>query len=185
MTISNAKTGQGRIQVWDIAVRLFHWSMVSSVALAYLLAEQRALHRKLGYVVVALIGFRLIWGVIGSKHARFTDFVPGPRKFFGYVFDMIKGREARYLGHNPAGGAMIVALLVTLSCVAATGYMMGTDAYFGVEWVERAHKLLVNGLLVLIVAHVTGVIVSSRRHRENLVVAMITGKKDEEHNGAF
>lgn len=179
MTISDMHNGRARVQVWDIAVRLFHWSMVASVVLAYALADARVLHRRLGYVVVALIGFRLIWGVIGSKHARFSGFVPGPRRFFGYVGDMIRGREARYLGHNPAGGAMIVALLATLSTVAATGYMMGTDAYFGVEWVEKAHKLLVDGLIILIAAHVTGVILSSRRHRENLVMAMITGKKDD------
>lgn len=168
-----------RIRVWDIAVRLFHWSLVASVGSAYFLAEQRALHRKLGYVVIALVGFRLIWGLVGGKHARFADFVPSPRRFFGYVTDMIKGREARYLGHNPAGGAMIVALLVTLSAVGATGYMMGTNAYFGVTWVEQAHELLVNLLLLLVAAHVTGVIVSSRRHRENLVLSMVTGMKDE------
>lgn len=168
-----------RVRVWDVAVRLFHWSLVASVASAYFLAEQRPLHRKLGYVVIGLIAFRLIWGVIGGKHARFTDFVPGPRAFFGYVFDIIKRREARFLGHNPAGGAMTVALLVTLSAVGGTGYMMGTSAYFGVEWVEHAHKFLVTLLILLVAAHVTGVIISSRRHRENLVLSMVTGMKDK------
>jgi cytochrome b len=167
-----------RIRVWDVGVRLFHWSLVFMVAATYIFAEERALHRWLGYTVVALIGFRLIWGIVGTKHARFTSFVPGPRQFFGYLRDMARGREDRYLGHNPAGAAMILALLVTLVAVGTTGYMMGTDAYFGEEWVEDAHKVLVNLLLVLVVSHVAGVVFSSMRHRENLVASMVTGKKD-------
>ncbi len=167
-----------RVRVWDIGVRLFHWSLVVSVATAYLLSDQRTLHRWFGYAVIALVSFRLIWGVIGGKHARFADFVPGPRKFVVYVIDMIQGREARYLGHNPAGGAMIVALLTTLAAVGVTGYMMGMNAYFGVEWVENAHGLLVNFLLAMVALHLFGVILSSLRHRENLVLSMLTGQKD-------
>lgn len=178
MTISMTSNAAKRIKVWDIGVRLFHWTMVASVASAYFLAEQRVLHRRLGYVVIALIGFRLIWGLIGTHHARFVNFVPGPRRFFGYLRDMARGREARYLGHNPAGAAMIVALLITLAAVGGSGYMLGMDAWFGVEWVEDAHKLLVNLLLGLVALHVGGVVLSSRRHRENLVLAMLTGEKD-------
>lgn len=178
MTISMTRNAAKRIKVWDIGVRLFHWTMVASVASAYFLAEQRVLHRRLGYVVIALIGFRLIWGLIGTHHARFVNFVPGPRRLFGYLRDMARGREARYLGHNPAGAAMIVALLITLAAVGGSGYMLGMDAWFGVEWVEDAHKLLVNLLLGLVALHVGGVVLSSRRHRENLVLAMLTGEKD-------
>lgn len=168
----------GRVKVWDLGVRVFHWSLVSMVALTYLFDEQRQLHRFLGYVVLALIAFRLIWGVVGSRHARFVDFIPGPRRLLGYLRDMLRGREDRYLGHNPAGAAMIIVLLATLCAVGATGYMMGMDAYFGQDWVEQTHKLLVNILLVCVVCHVGGVIYSSRKHRENLVVSMITGVKD-------
>ena len=180
MTISIAGSFPKRIKVWDIGVRLFHWSMVASVASAYLLTDQRVLHRRLGYVVVALIGFRLIWGLIGTHHARFVNFVPGPQRFFGYLRDMAQGCEARYRGHNPAGAAMIVALLITLAAVGGTGYMLGMDAFFGVEWVEDAHKLLVKLLLVLVALHIGGVVLSSKRHRENLVLAMLTGEKDAE-----
>lgn len=176
--ISRNTASSPRVRVWDIGVRLFHWALVVSVATTYLLSEQRALHRWFGYAVIALLSFRLIWGLIGGKHARFADFVPGPRRFFAYVIDMIKGREARYLGHNPAGGAMIVALLTTLAAVGATGYMMGMNAYFGVEWVENAHGLLVNLLLAMVALHLLGVILSSLRHRENLVLSMLTGHKD-------
>jgi cytochrome b len=168
-----------RVRVWDIAVRLFHWSLVASVTATYLLSEQRSLHRKLGYIVLVLIGFRLIWGLIGTHHARFASFIPGPRRLISYLCDIALRREARHLGHNPAGAAMIVALLVTLTAVAVTGYMMGMDRYFGQDWVEHTHKVLVNGLIGLIILHLAGVVTASLRHRENLVVAMVTGLKQE------
>ena len=167
-----------RVRVWDLGVRLFHWSLVAMVTLTYLFDDPRKLHQTLGYVVIGLIAFRLIWGVVGTRHARFASFVPGPRQLIGYLRDMAKGREARYLGHNPAGAVMIAALLLTLIGVGASGYMMGMDAYFGEEWVEELHEALVNFLLVLVICHVGGVIYSSWRHRENLIVAMITGEKD-------
>ena len=179
-TQPHTKTRATKVKVWDIGVRLFHWTMVASVTLAYLLADSRVLHRRLGYVVMGLIAFRLVWGLVGTHHARFANFVPGPRKFLTYVNDMRFGCEARYLGRNPAGAAMIVALVVMLAAVSATGYMIGMDAWFGVEWVEHIHEFLVNGLLVLIFLHVAGVVLSSRRHRENLVVAMVTGEKDRD-----
>jgi cytochrome b len=169
-----------RVKVWDLAVRLFHWSLVVSVTASYLLTDQRSLHRKLGYVVLALIAFRLIWGLIGTHHARFVNFIPGPRRLIAYLRDIAMDREARHLGHNPAGAAMIVALLMTLTSIGATGYMMGMDRYFGEVWVEDAHKLLVNGLIGLVILHVIGVAVASLRHRENLVVAMVTGLKDKD-----
>lgn len=171
-----------RIRVWDVGVRLFHWSLVAMVTTTYIFDSPRSLHRSLGYVVLALIAFRIVWGFIGTRHARFADFVPGPRGFVGYMNDMLRGNEARYVGHNPAGGAMILALLTTLAAIGATGYMMGMDAYFGKEWVEEAHEFLVNSLIILVVLHVGGVIFSSVRHRENLVVSMITGQKISDDN---
>ncbi len=165
------------VRVWDLGVRLFHWGLVVSVTLSYLLTEQRSLHRKLGYAVMGLIAFRLIWGLVGTHHARFASFVPGPGRLLAYLRDIARGREARHLGHNPAGAAMIVALLVLLGGVCATGWMMGMDAYFGVEWVEDAHKALVNGLMVLVALHLGGVAIASLRHRENLVAAMVSGLK--------
>lgn len=174
--LDNDRTG--RVRVWDLGVRLFHWSLVTMVTLTYLFDDPRKLHRTLGYIVIGLIAFRLIWGFVGTSHARFTSFVPGPRQLIGYLRNMVKGREARYLGHNPAGAAMIVMLLLTLTGVGASGYMMGMDAYFGEEWVEELHETFVNLLLVLVACHVGGVVFSSWRHRENLVASMITGKKD-------
>ena len=166
------------VQVWDIGVRLFHWSLVAMVLATYFIVDPRSVHRGFGYAVVALIGFRLIWGVIGGRHARFADFVPNPVTLIRYLGDMLRGREARYLGHNPAGAAMILVLLSMLAAITVTGYMMGLDAYFGKEWVEDAHKMLVNGLFLLIPLHVGGVVLSGLRHRENLVLAMVHGNKD-------
>ena len=168
----------GRIKVWDLGVRLFHWSLVAMVTLTYFFDDPRKLHRTLGYVVIGLIAFRLIWGVVGTQHARFVNFIPGPVGLGAYLRDMLRGREKRYLGHNPAGSAMIILLLTALCAVGVTGYMMGMDAYFGQAWVEDIHVLLVNLLLVLVACHVGGVIYSSLRHRENLVMSMVTGQKD-------
>lgn len=178
MTVNLTAQSSKRVQVWDIGVRLFHWSLVAMVTLTYIFEDPRALHRALGYTVIALIAFRLIWGVIGTRHARFVNFIPGPKRLLNYLRDMLHGREERYLGHNPAGGIMIIVLLTTLGAVGVTGYMMGMDAYFGQEWVEHTHELLVNILLVFVATHIAGVVFSSWRHRENLVAAMVTGMKD-------
>ncbi len=178
MRYSNTSQSSGRVRIWDLGVRLFHWSLVAMVALAYTLDEPRQLHRSLGYAVIGLITFRLLWGVIGTYHARFRAFIPSPIRLLRYLGDMIHGREARYLGHNPAGAVMILALLTTLGAIGVTGYMMGMDAYFGQVWVEHTHKSLVTLLIVLVAFHIAGVIFSSWRHRENLVVSMITGEKD-------
>jgi cytochrome b len=179
MTIYDNNTQvTGRVRVWDLGVRLFHWSLVAMVVAAYFTEDLRDVHKALGYIVVGLIAFRLLWGLIGTRHARFTDFVAGPGRVLGYLRDMVHGRERRYLGHNPAGAAMIIMLFATLFSVGATGYMMGMDAYFGQDWVEEAHEVLVNCLLVLVAGHIGGVIYASWHHRENLVVAMITGDKE-------
>ena len=165
------------IRVWDIGVRLFHWSLVAMVAGAYLTEDLRRTHRYLGYIVLALLAFRLVWGLIGTRHARFASFIPGPRRLITYLRDIANGTEARYTGHNPAGAAMIVALLLTLAAIGATGHMMGMDQYFGQDWVEELHGVLVNVLLGLVVFHIGGVLLASTRHHENLVRAMITGRK--------
>ncbi|MDP5359403.1 MAG: cytochrome b/b6 domain-containing protein, partial [Paracoccaceae bacterium] len=117
MTLYDNTQTTDRVRVWDLGVRLFHWSLVTMVTLTYLLDEPRKLHRSLGYVVIGLISLRLIWGLIGTRHARFADFVPGPRRLLTYLRDMLRGREDRYLGHNPAGAAMILTLLATLFAV--------------------------------------------------------------------
>jgi cytochrome b len=175
----DATVDAGRtIRVWDPLVRLFHWSLVISFFGAYLLGEDGGwLHQALGYAALGLVAFRLVWGLIGSRYARFSEFIPSPTRLGGYIRDVLARKEARYLGHNPAGAVMIVALLLAVIGTGASGWLMTTDAYWQSEWVEEIHEALAGGTLALVGLHVAGVIFSSLRHRENLVRAMISGRK--------
>jgi cytochrome b len=166
-----------QVRVWDPLVRLFHWSLAAAFAIAFLSEEGERLHDAAGYVVLGLIGFRLVWGLVGSEHARFTDFVPSPRRLVGYLAGLVRGRPERYLGHNPAGGVMILLLLTAVLVTAGSGWLMTTDRFWGTEWVEELHEGAAYAALALVGAHVLGVLVSSLLHHENLVRAMITGRK--------
>lgn len=166
------------VKVWDPFVRVFHWSLVASFAVAWLTADElKNVHELAGYAAGALVGSRLVWGLVGSRYARFTQFVRSPRKTLGYARDALAGREARYLGHNPLGAMMIVCLLVAMAVVAVTGWLQTTDTFWGIEWVKEAHEIAANLMLALVGLHVAGVVFSSVRHRENLVRAMVTGRK--------
>lgn len=169
-----------KVPVWDLLVRAFHWSTVTLFAAAYLIDRPRHLHETLGYALVAILAVRVVWGFVGTRHARFSDFVPTPAGLLRYLRDLAAGRERRYLGHNPAGGAMVVALMATLAGIGVSGWMMGLDAFWGEGWVEELHEGLVSFGLLLIALHVAGVIYESLRHGENLVRAMITGQKDRD-----
>lgn len=175
---SEPAPGAGRVRVWDPFVRLFHWSLVALFAFAFLTGDEwDAAHEAAGYAIAALVAARLVWGVIGSPHARFVNFVRGPRAVLRFLAATARLRAPRHLGHNPAGGAMVIALLLAIAGIAATGIMMTSDAWFGVEWVEEAHEALAFGTLALVALHVAGVIIASLEHRENLVVAMVSGFK--------
>ena len=168
----------GRTRVWDPVVRLFHWTLVLGVvANLTVFRELKSVHRYVGYVIVAAIAIRLVWGLVGPRHARFSDFVAGPRRLAGYLAAMARGREPRYVGHNPAGGLMMVALIgLSLSC-GVTGWMMGLDAFWGAPWLEAIHETAANTIMVLAILHVLAALVESWRHRENLVMSMVTGWK--------
>jgi cytochrome b len=170
----------GVIAVWDPLVRVFHWSLVGIMAYEFLGEDGDALHRNLGYVALGLVAFRIIWGFVGTKHARFSDFVTSPLVVFDYVKSIVTGHPRRYIGHNPAGGVMVIALLVMTAFVAGTGYAMRTEALWGQEWIEELHEVSANFMLFCIAAHVIGVIAASLQHKENLVRSMVTGKKDAE-----
>ena len=167
----------GQIPVWDRFVRLFHWGVVALVATAFLSEDAKSLHIAAGYGVLALVAVRLVWGFVGTRHARFADFVTRPRTILAYLRDLRGGHARRYLGHNPAGGAMVVLLLALLLGTAGTGWLSETDRFFGNEVVSGIHAALANLLMVAIGLHVAGVLVSSLLHGENLVRAMITGRK--------
>jgi cytochrome b len=166
------------VKVWDPLIRLFHWSLVASFAVAWISADEwDDLHNWAGYAAAALIAFRLVWGLMGPRYARFSQFVRSPGAIAAYLRDLLAGREARHLGHNPAGGIMILLLIAGLAALCLTGWMQTVDAFWGEDWVEEVHEVLANLLLVLVGLHVAGVALASLKHRENLVRAMVTGRK--------
>ena len=198
-TTDRAWAGARTVRVWDPLVRAFHWSLVATVALAWLSADEvQPVHEVAGYVVAGLIAFRLVWGLIGGRYARFSQFVKGPGSALAYLRTMLRGTERRHIGHNPAGAAMIVALLLGLSGTALTGWLSADPARVAMlpdmprivtpawaddgreeeeETLEDLHEVLANLSLFLVALHVGGVLLSSLRHRENLVHAMVTGRK--------
>ena len=167
-----------RVLVWDAPVRLFHWLMVFSFAGAYLTAESehwRLVHVTLGYTMAGLVGFRIVWGLVGTHHARFANFVRGPAAVLRYLSSIGRGQPEHFAGHNPAGALAILALLGLTLAVAGSGWGVFND--MGGEWFEEAHEVVANLMLVVVGVHVLGVVISSRLHRENLVGAMVTGYK--------
>lgn len=172
---------QRTTRVWDPFVRIFHWSLVIAFALTFATGDDATwIHIRLGWFLAALLAFRLAWGCIGPRHARFTDYVYSPRIVLGHLRGMFAGRTDRYLGHSPAGGAMVVAMLVMLAVICVTGYMLTLDAWFGSEWLEGLHESATIVMLAMIALHVVGVVISSLEHRENLIMAMITGRKRDD-----
>lgn len=166
------------VTVWDPLVRIFHWSLVVGFAVAYLTGDEWDFaHEIVGYIVTTLIVIRVLWGFFGTRHARFRDFVYRPATVLGFVRDSLRFRAKRYLGHNPAGGAMVVALITVIAGLCVTGILLTFGAYRDAKWLEEIHEVLANGALVLIGLHVVGVALASFEHRENLVKAMINGKK--------
>ncbi|QPC95232.1 cytochrome b/b6 domain-containing protein [Mesorhizobium sp. INR15] len=172
------------VRVWDWVVRCFHWALVLCFATAWFTSHSsEVFHHIAGYAAAALVAIRLVWGFVGTPYARFSQFVRDPVTVLHYLLAILSGREARYIGHNPAGGAMVIALIAAMGSTALTGWLMTTDAYFGVSWIEAAHSLAAHGLLLFVFLHIGGVVLASLRHRENLVLAMITGRKRKAEPG--
>jgi cytochrome b len=171
-------TPPATVKVWDLFVRVFHWSLAGLFVVAYATGDEiEKVHIAAGYTIAALLSLRILWGFVGPRHARFSSFVRPPREVLAYVRDVMLLRAPRYIGHNPAGGAMILALLAMLAATCATGFMMTTDAFWGAKWIEDVHEILANLTVALIVLHVLGVLAASFEHGENLMRAMITGRK--------
>jgi cytochrome b len=180
--------GQKRLYVWDLFVRVFHWSLVVGFTTAYLTEEPLTVHVWAGYVVGALVVARTVWGLIGPRYARFSDFIYRPATTLRYVRELILLRSPRYLGHSPGGGAMVVLLLVFLAATVLTGLLVyGGEQQAGPlagmlskdtgEAIEEVHGVLANITLALVFAHIAAVALASFVHRENLVGALITGYK--------
>lgn len=166
------------VRVWDPVVRAGHWGLALSVAVAMATEGAPALvHDNAGWVALGIVLVRVAWGFAGPPHARFRSFVKGPRRTLAYARDLLRGREAHHLGHNPLGGWMILALLGLVAATAFTGWLSTTDRFWGVDWVQRLHAAQADLLLICILLHLGGVVLTSLRQRENLVRAMITGRK--------
>ncbi len=166
------------VKVWDPFVRIFHWSLVVCFAVAFLSGDETEwVHLTVGYAIAALVACRIVWGFIGSRYARFSDFIKGPAAVLVFLKQSLQLKAPRSLGHNPAGGAMIVALLIMLIALSITGVLMTTDAYWGSKMLEEVHEVLAYATLGLIGLHILGVILAGVEHKENLVRAMITGRK--------
>ena len=177
-------TATFRVKVWDLLQRVLHWSLVASIALCWWAGEARlSLHIAFGWAALAIVASRGAWGFVGSRHARFSGFVAGARTVLGYARDILRGRERRYLGHNPLGGWMVVALLVCVAFVCITGILYTTDHFWGMAWVEIAHRASAWTVVALAALHLAGVAFTSWRHRENLVAAMLSGCKKADDTG--
>jgi len=182
---------QSEVRVWDPFVRIFHWSLVLTFTIAWLSGDElEVLHINAGYAVLGLVLLRIVWGFIGTHHARFRDFVYPTAEVKGFLRDTLMLRARRYLGHNPAGGAMIILMLLSLVITTVTGI-----AYYGIEdgagplamlagmpeageeILEEVHEFFANLMVLLVVVHVIGVIVESRLNHESLIRAMLTGRK--------
>jgi len=189
-----------QIKVWDIGVRLFHWSLVLFFTIAYISEDIELIHVYAGYVVSGLILFRLLWGLIGSKYARFGNFIYGKKTALVYLRSLFTKQPQHYIGHNPIAGWMIITLLISISLVTWSGMELyaadgkGPLTNVTVEFIstanadddgekvdsiwEEIHESLANLTLVFIFVHVAGVVLSSLIHRENLVRSMISGYKN-------
>ncbi len=180
------------VRVWDPLVRVFHWTLVLSFAIAWVSADEfDTLHFWAGYTIAALVAFRVVWGIIGTRHARFTDFIYRFSTIKSYLIDLAALRPKHYVGHNPAGGLMVIILLLSLGLLTFTG--MASVAIDGIgplastwvesisgHWMEDVHEAVANLVLAFVLFHIAGVLVSSLVHGENLVRAMINGKKEIE-----
>ena len=172
----------GSILVWDVPVRVFHWLMALCFAGAWLTAESeswRLLHVALGYTMAALVVFRVVWGLVGTRHARFTAFVRGPSAVARYVRSIVRHEPEHHTGHNPAGALASVALLALAALITFTGWANYDEIAlpWPAQWMEELHEGAASVMLALVGVHVLAVVLSSRLHRENLARAMVTGRK--------
>lgn len=174
---SQDEQGETRILVWDIPIRIFHWLLVLGFVIAYLTSESerwQLWHVTVGYTFGALLFFRMLWGVVGSRYARFSQFVCGPRQVLAYLRSLLTRSPEHFTGHNPAGALAIVGMLGLGLLTVLTGWASFND--YG-DWFGELHEGIVNLLLIIIGVHIAGVLVSSVLHRENLVRAMVNGHK--------
>ena len=175
------KPGAAPVAVWDRFVRVFHWSLVACVLLDQLVLEEgEAPHRWVGYAAAALVAARVVWGFIGSRHARFADFLPTPARLRHHVGSLLRGQHVAYVGHSPLGALMMLALMALVLALGLTGWLQGTDLFWGEAWLQELHEGLAAALLWLAGLHALAALVLGRLERVPLVRAMVTGVKRRE-----
>lgn len=168
-----------RLKVWDPFVRVFHWSLVIFFgANALVIDDDTKLHQWIGYAVVALVALRILWGLFGSKYARFTSFPPSLSESLAQVREMAGGEKNVHIGHTPLGALMIYNLLLSMLVIGLSGWLMTTDMFWGIEWPEHLHEAAVTWAEISVVLHIAAVIFESWRTSVNLPRAMVTGCKD-------
>ena len=165
------------IRVWDPLLRLLHWTLVACVLGNLVNESGELIHRGLGYTATAVVLMRIVWGFAGPRYARFSDWLPTPRRLLPYLKALSQGQAPRHIGHNPAGAVMMLALLALVLALGSSGYLLTTDAFFGEEWLEELHAMLADILIGAVVVHVGAALFESWRHRENLVASMVHGRK--------
>lgn len=180
-----------RTLIWDLPTRLFHWTLAGSFALAWLTSEGdrwRSVHVFLGYLMLGLVVFRLIWGFAGSHFSRFASFWFGPKEALDYLKQVLSGHAPRHVGHNPTGSVAIYILLMLAVLVGLSGIVtLGGDEQQGlaagwftfaqVQVIKKVHDLGATLMLLVVFGHITGVVVESVLHKENLARSMVTGFK--------
>ncbi|MGV6805802.1 MAG: cytochrome b/b6 domain-containing protein [Ruegeria sp.] len=175
---NSGRDGARTVRVWDPLVRFIHWVVVLGVLVNAVFTDPEELpHEFVGYAVLGLVILRLVWGFLGPKPAKLSSFPPSPGAAVSHVREIGRGDRLVHLSHNPLGALMVYNIWLTLLVICATGIMMGTVTFFGVEWVEELHELAFNWLMLSIVLHVLGVVLDQRRTGVALVKAMISGSK--------
>lgn len=166
------------MRAWDPLLRLCHWGLALALLAAWLTRRGGGLwHEWLGYAVLAFVALRLAWGWLGPREARFAGFLPSPARAWAYAKLLAGGREPHFPGHTPLGAWMAVALLATSALVAGSGWLYATDRFWGVAWLEAVHGALTEALIGLVGLHISGALYTSWRRRENLIAAMLHGRK--------
>lgn len=166
------------VRVWDPFVRIFHWGLVACIALnEFVIDDGERVHQWIGYAASALVLARIVWGFVGTRHARFADFWPTPARLRAHLADLLAGRHGAQVGHNPLGALMMLALLAVVLALGASGWLQTTDAFWGEEWLQELHEELAEALLGLAGVHVAAALLMSVVERTNLVAAMVSGIK--------
>lgn len=164
-------------KVWDPFVRLFHWSLVTCVVGNWLNEAGDPPHRYLGYVAAGLVISRIVWGFIGTRHARFSDWVPSPASLRNYLQQLRQGKHWQAPGHNPAAALMMLTLMLVVLALGVSGWLSTTDQFFGEEWLEDLHQGLATTLQIMVLLHMLAAIIESWKQKQNLIWPMVTGNK--------